>query len=230
MERIEFIPATRSGKDVFLSNLRIADQAHNLQLFIMTSQAYFTMSPDANFQNFESFLRENKFETHLIATVPKLNKDFRVLKPGATREESKYECIYSCRPAPLALKELLTHWKTYEENFEALINSGSVVTNTMPVEKVAGRETYSLNDSERSLGEAIRNNKVEFVKRTLSATEVLINTRNGIVQKYGKEPTQIIVGIKDGRIPVFAFGIDGNVVSKLIFTTNDGDHQILSLP
>jgi len=109
-------------------NLEAADKYHLLSFFCAATRAWFKLHPDKNYQDLEKELRSKNLQTHIIAgKIEKIPDNARL---GLHKQDSidyKYECIFSCRPKEKAMEELLTHWKSYDENFEKLALSGTLI-------------------------------------------------------------------------------------------------------
>lgn len=115
-----------SENDICLNNLRIADKYHDLDYFIVCSYGWLKLNPNSNYQDFEKFLRNNNFDTHLIVSKIKNMDDAYLNIPHNDKinMDLKYRCIFSCRSKDDASKELYEHWPNYDENYEALEFAG----------------------------------------------------------------------------------------------------------
>lgn len=114
--------------NICLDNLRIADKKRDLEYFIACSYGWFKVNPNSNYQNFEKFLRNNDFDTHLIAAKIKNIDDAFLQLPHNNKSnvDLKYRCIFSCRSKEDALEELHNYWLNYEENYNALEFAGDL--------------------------------------------------------------------------------------------------------
>lgn len=121
-----------SSVDIAWYNMKIADEYHKLDYFIAAAFGWLNIFTDKNFQDLEKELRCKKFNTHLIAKLRKdINCGCDIKLPNRNNADIKceYECIFSCRPSKLAHDEVLSVWNTYDDNFNALKNAGSIVIN-----------------------------------------------------------------------------------------------------
>lgn len=120
-------PTNQTPAQIVWNNISEADKKFNLQYFIAASLSWFKLFPDKNYQDLELELRNRKLNTYLIANRFN-NKSYKLCKPDKTPAE--YLIIYSCRPPPYALEELLDYWPNYQDNFKNLINCGVMVATT----------------------------------------------------------------------------------------------------
>lgn len=218
-------------------NLRISDKYHNLQYFISSMSAWFKNNPEKNFKDAELMLRHAKFETHLFAKkMSKAQQDYlsgdgkRQIKLSHNEIPKTYECIYSCRPAKYALEEVLSVWSSYEENLNALEDTGTVFVDgdgeIDQLEQLDKDEAYKkLGDDEKELSKKILDatGLLEFIE--ISVEETLEQVINQIKEQYGKEPEPLLYGIKKNGGPIFAFTINKKIVHNIgyaIFYDDDG--------
>jgi hypothetical protein len=125
MNSIHFEDPSSSDDEesILWHNMKICDDIHNLRLFISCSMGWVRLNPEKNMQDLESELRKRNFNTHLYAKEIPRNSQY-TLKLNS--KNCDYECIFSCRPAKLALEEVLKFHDTYDTNFEKLANSGFI--------------------------------------------------------------------------------------------------------
>jgi hypothetical protein len=145
MHRIEIsVPARDlSPNKIALQNLRVADKIHHITLFCLAAEGWFSANPDKSYPELEHLLRSNSMNTYLIA-VPFTPSEKFYLRSVNTDNRAIYECVYSCRPHPYALEELLTYSKSYEDNFIKLSNTGSMVTKNPPEISIGTRSIIDL--------------------------------------------------------------------------------------
>ena len=117
-----------------LNKLKEADKTYSL-LHVNTAMLKYikTVYDETNHlvdaPEMEKVLRENKMDTHLIATEPPKSKGviFPIyLQCGDpnTMPRRAFQCTLSCRPSSHAMNELLKHHTSYEENYAKLSQSG----------------------------------------------------------------------------------------------------------
>jgi hypothetical protein len=121
------IPAQgKPASSICVDNMKFADQHLILNLFAASAQAWLACNPTANLCDLEKFLRNNNMNSHLIA-VPRPKYDpFQLGLRNRGDGAYEYRCLFSCRPPPEAMEELLTHSSSYEENFEKLKKTGMI--------------------------------------------------------------------------------------------------------
>jgi hypothetical protein len=129
MRKFNILPADltkESIDDVFWANMKAADQWMELPIMLASAIGWVSQDETRNFRTLELEFRKRDFETHIIAKMPTNVKTAHLLKLHDSVQ--RYECFFSCCPRKLALKELLTHAKSYEENLARLINTGFFTT------------------------------------------------------------------------------------------------------
>lgn len=215
-------------EDIVMHNLKVSDELFVLEYFIMSQAGWFNLQKNkdanANYYNFEKFLRDNNFNTHLFARKPglKLNKEVNLLYPNTKSDneknkEIKYECIYSCRPKKQALEDVLKNWKSYEENLEALKISGFLSINS--------ESDICTNDNSDSIkllpkneidnSQLIGKNKLKIIATYVSIQETLSDVIKNIKKETGKDPTQELFAMYPDGSPVFGFVVNNEIVSNI---------------
>lgn len=106
-------------------NLSISDEVMCLEMFISAALSWVKLNPELNYSHLEQQLREKNLNTHLIAKNFIENGDV-VLKYGDTENKCEYECIFSCRPKEVAIRELLEYSESYDINLNKLAKAGSI--------------------------------------------------------------------------------------------------------
>ena len=202
-------------KQVAWHNIRMADQHLDLSAVLTSIQGYFASHENATYQDLEKELRERNCNTHLIAcnlsSHPGLKCALKRKNGSSSKEELdvdlKWEMIASVRPPPYALRELLQHQKTYEENFEALAFTGVLVVdgNLKETEKKLKTDEHFhvFNDEERQIAVDLGKNKVriEFV----TAEQKMYHLRGKLREHY-----------PDVELSEFAKDRDDDIVAGLI--------------
>ena len=205
-----------SATQIVWHNLTEADKYFDLKFFIASATAWIKLNPDKNYQDLEKELRERNLNTHLYATQkPSEMKHFKLgLFKQNDHNSYIYECIFSCRPKDLALKEVLSHWPSYEENFDKLKVSGSLFADN--VNKDPNLEIF--NSEEKNNYEQITNNKKKIIFEKVSPDKYLNEMVEMCRKEFGKEPVEKIVGMnKEGGVPIFALFLDEKLVSDIGF-------------
>lgn len=213
--------------EIAFHNMKVGDDVHNLGLFIGGQSGYFNANPDKTFQDLELELRERNFNTHLIAKHPSVDTTSGKFILGMRQSNGKittdgyiYECITSCRPRNYALEEVLQTWKTYEENFEALKEAGTVmVTNSKMTEEELNNEvidngTTKVIDNKNPIN-LMSENKVKAIATYVPASEVIDNICKQIFEKTGKQPTLSMCSINERGGPILAITLDNKIVSNV---------------
>jgi hypothetical protein len=156
-------------EELVLHNMKITDEMLNLELFAGSALAWFAINKGKTYIDLELFLRKNNMNTHLYAKPIKLEKGLTLYVPhgpkGTTltmqgpKDNLIHECIYSCRPKPFALMEVLSVWSSYEENLNELSKAGSlIIASTHDCASVKEGEIITLND--KSVFKALTNKTI----------------------------------------------------------------------
>ncbi len=103
-----------------------SDKNHDLVKFCMSTTDWFNEDETRSLQDLERLLRNQKCLTYIIAGKQPVSPGFTLMPLGHMEKEIKYNLLYSCRPSPFAIRELHEHWETYDENFEALGETGAL--------------------------------------------------------------------------------------------------------
>ncbi len=208
---------TESVNDIIWHNLREADKHHHLLSFIYAANAWLRENKSKDYSDFEKEIRINNLNTHLIACVPRITRpDMKLGILGRDDRDYKYECIYSCRPKKYALEELLENSSSYEENFEKLKQSGSIMLDDSLNE---GIDLHVLSKREKTDGELVEECKKKIYYKTTPAEKVIEQLINSCRERFGKEPDRTVYGI-DSEGPVYGFVIDGRLISDIGYKYN----------
>lgn len=211
--------------ELFWHNFKIADSEHALSLFISIALGWFQKHPERSYQDLEKLLREKDFDTYLIAIKPNLfaTGKLATLQEGDTYNPV-YECIYSCRPKPNALKELLTHSKTYEENFEKLAISGRVI-----VEEISKleqeKDVKMFNNEEQNVSDKLRNCEIKLGVKRIPATEYFSQLVDDYAEQYNKPIKTPIIAMNSKGGPICGIVIENMLVSPIglsVYYDKDG--------
>jgi hypothetical protein len=128
-------------KKLFLE-MKEADQKRSVACMAEASLKWFKFYPGQTFVDLEEWLRKNHFITYLFASKIRCGGTTLRRANGEQDPTLKYAIWFSCRPAPYALQEVLQHWKTYEENLEALEYAGMEFTLTDDLNQLVPAEGH----------------------------------------------------------------------------------------
>ncbi len=187
--------------EVAWANLTVADKELQLDVFASASMAWLAVNSTSTYQDLEAELRKRNFVTHLIA-VPNRFPAFPLRVPNKSNTQCVFECLTSCRPHPFAMKELLTHSTSYEENFAKLAVSGSVDMGSVVAETT---EEHKQSDIVR-----------------ISRNEALIDVAVITAEKFTEQikamcPTAelVLYGTAYDGAPVMVFAVGNTIVSDI---------------
>lgn len=159
LEPVEF---NEDPKDISDHNLKLTDKLLNLQLVIYSGFGWLKSRDNSDFSHLEKFLRDNELQTHLIAIDAQKKYNFSLIHPDG-QTPCKYECIFSCRPKPHAMEELLERSGSYEDNFKKLKETGSRTLASLSPNGLRKNEVMKIfSEREKSLAEKIINNEVKL--------------------------------------------------------------------
>jgi len=205
---------TENAEDILWHNIRVADELHNLQMFIGAASGWFALNPEKNFQDLERELRERDLNTHLIAKKPGFSGDFTLRIPVKDREQTKeliYECIYSCRPKEFALEELHEFAENYDDNFEKLALAGSVTVN----DTTEVPEEGILSDKAKTGMELLAENSRKIEIEKVTADMIIGQIQEQYRMERGENPELRICGMGPNGQPVMAFCIGSQVIADV---------------
>lgn len=211
MYRISYDKITESDKpsQVALHNLQVADKYLHEKLMSTCVRAWIKANPNKNYQNLEKTLRSKKLNTHLLAK-PIDVKDNMKIAFGA--DEKKYECECICKKSSEALEEILEYWPTYAKNFNALADSGDLISELEFDKRVAiSAEPAKKKDPAQQQEEQaakvidkdpfidVEDNKVKVAFYELSSLEFIAQVEQNLRDKYGRKPDHTVIAkTKDG--------------------------------
>ena len=149
--------------------------------------------------------------THLYAKKVDLNAEIKLI---FNTQVVKYECIFSCRPANLALEEVLDNWKTYEENFEALKEAGQLCLPSSEIkDELKSCENIELFDN-INWYDQVSKNKKKIIIQPISVIDIINSNIQDIKNKYGKNPDIKVVGITSNGGPICGLFIGNTLISN----------------
>ena len=222
-----FIKTSRTPSEIAWHNLKEIASIHNLELVIASATAWFRSNPTKTIQDLESLFRSEKIPVHLIAKPPEQidSREGTVeLIPinSELRPETytpKYSLVYSCRPDPLAKKELLNIWSSYEENFLHLEESGIYqIKKDSPgdVQHKALRDVQHKALRDNDIVTMVSHNMVTLRLRNLTDRQVNDEMNSDISEATrisGKPSEAKTIGTALDGTPVLAHFIDDKVIS-----------------
>ncbi len=213
--KYEDVDMNADPTDVALHNMKIADKSLNLTFFVSGAQGWMRANKNKSFNDLEKELRKRSFNTHLFAKQVKLAKGSKIFIPERTEDktEYKYECIFSCRPKREALSEVLHHWKTYDENLEALKYAGYVVIEN--IDTLRDRpDVQKIDDTEIQNLQGVCENKKRIISEYKTAEKVISEINVTIREKYGVDPLYKPLGTsQDG--PIYVAVVGKQIVSDI---------------
>ena len=113
-------------QEIAWHNVQTCDKLYNLLLFSSAALGWMKANPASNFVDLENKLRESGLETHLFCVEkmppPIVQKD--LINFNCPEKRCEWMLYFSCRPAPLALEEVLKNAPSYEVNLKRLATAG----------------------------------------------------------------------------------------------------------
>lgn len=213
--KYEDVRSDEDPADVALRNMGVADKNLNLAFFISGAQGWMCANKDKSFSDLEKELRKRSFDTHLFAKKIHLSQNDKLFVPSriADTTEYKYECIFSCRPKKDALEEVLSHWKTYDENLEALKYAWCIGVKDIDVLRNKPNVKH-FDDIEMQNLQAVCENKKCIVSEYKSAEKVLSEINATIKTDYGVNPVYKPLG-KSYCGPIYVAVVGKKIVSNI---------------
>ena len=222
MNKITLIdPLHKTPEEIVWHNLQQADSIHHLEYFIASVSSWMHLHPDQSYHDLERELRLREFDTYLYATKPKHTFPFKLVpSQPEKKQELIYEGIYSCRPKPYALQEVLSFWPTYEDNLKALESAGQV---SVIDETTSPKVFHQFDQDQKDKFELIVQHQKELMVHELSVEDVI----HDITLKFGQTPEHQLIGLTSTGSPILAFVIDNKIASNVgvIYEINsEGQH------
>jgi hypothetical protein len=216
------IEENETKDDVALYNIKLSDEYKNSETMIYSFMAWFKNNDTRDFQDLEKMMRDNNLDTHLVAkkfdleNVPEGAK-ISVPNNHVKNDEKNYFdhiVMISCRPREEALGEVIQFGKSYEENFEKLARTGSIFKTNELLNNAKDERIKDIINSTK---------KYKFIKyNNLEALGYMIED---ITKQFGKAPTKIKVGTKDGK-DLFGLMVDGVVRNPIVFSYTGDDNEV----
>lgn len=228
MQQLKIIDAIENELpiDICWHNLSVADKFKNFAYFIPCALGWLDLNPGKTFQDLEKELRDKDFDTHLIATNKRDITGVDLKMPN--NSDAEYECIFSCRPKEDALKEILQHSNSYEENFQKLSQAGSYKT-IASANEIGDPSLIELNKKEKNEMQLVRENKKKYQLETISAENYINAIINDCQTNYGITPTSKVMGMGPSGGPVFGLFINENtIISNIGYSlSHDSNGKLL---
>lgn len=181
-------------------------------------------NPGKNNSDLEKELRKHNLNLHLIADINP-PPEYDTVSCADMSQRAKYMLVYCARSKAEAMKELLTHASSYEENFSRLDDAGSLIQkgsdlsnikkeNTKPYEELGVYEKLSWN----TCSITIQDVQPDEYEDQLNKDMKRFTDKNMKVE-------QKMVGMgKDGS-PVFGMFYQDNLVSRIGIMMGFNDEQ-----
>ena len=201
-------------KETAWYNIIQASKTHDLNLVVVCVGGWYKANPDKNHTDLENKLRDADLDIYLIASkYDNISDDFKLVSPFDYTSECEYVLLYSCRPKEQALKEVLTHASSYEENFNKLNSSGALITKSFIKDNIPDptKKPYEDND----LNTLIQNNyvKIELVSESM---EDKVNKDIEQAQKHFKKKIDSrLIGMAPDGSGVMGFFINDKLISDI---------------
>jgi len=127
-----------------------------------------------------------------------------------------YECIFSCRPKELALKEVLSIWSTYRENFEKLAFAAMIVLDKDEIDK-NNPNIEIFDDNKINIIKDIIDCTKKIVAEKISADEYINEIFLQHTKEFGVEPIIKLIGLNNSGRIYGIFNEDNNLLSNMGF-------------
>lgn len=206
MFKINFSKSELPKSELSYENLKILSKTHDLMLIMNGISGWFKTNPDCKTTDLEKKFRDDNLDIHLISAEANIDTNkFKIVLPYNMTEECDRMIIYSCRPVEYGLEEVLTHAKTYEENFERLNRAGIIMEKSITNLKEEEKEYEDQTNFEK-----LKNVSGLVELKIESFEEIFNGCIKFFKEKYDKEPELKIIGV----------GINGEPISALIHNNN----------
>ena len=214
------ISENETKDDIALYNLKQSDINFNKETFICSSLGWIKNDSNRTFQDLETYLRNNDFNTHLLAKPHKYTEDIELENPNSN-ETLSYECVFCCKPEQYCLEDLYKIHSSYDENFNNLKYSGTLkVKNEEKVDEVE-------DSSDGTLISKLSNNEIKLNFVRLSPKDSISQMSDDIRNSTGKAPRTEIIGKYNDKQPIITFLLeDGKLASHIGWTIEDVDGEL----
>jgi hypothetical protein len=210
------VEGSNAKTQVAFHNMRYAENSFSLDFFLCGSHCYFKANPTKNYQDLEKELRQRGFQSHVIARQYNPPSGVKLCLINDSNIECEYEGIISCRPYADAIKELLLHSHSYEENFNKLNRAGCLVslTDSQHVPFSKSDDVYKeFSNKQISDMEKLISGKYELHEEELDIDSFIQSIMSECIKKYGKEPVLIRIGTEINGDQIMGFILDNKVAS-----------------
>lgn len=213
MQRIEFqdAPDAWPRDEILWKNLNIAIACNNMGMVFNAMTAWLKYNKALGYKGLEKRLRKEKVDAYILAkpTTPKDRLEMKFVDQY-TLAELDYQLIVLMKPEKESMAEILTHHKSYEDNFNNISNAGiAVERNTYYELKRAGLNMFTFNSDRMltnlCLGTKIMipikvNLEIEFnnVFKKYQDSEYTLSTKTYGHTKDGQE-VYAMLGSKNGE-------------------------------
>lgn len=213
--------AVADGKEtadaVAWHNMTVADKFHRVDLFSSAAYGWLRAnSTDKTFRDLELLLRERKLQTHLIAVKPR--SGFALRWPpadsgGDGARKLATECMFSCRPPPHAMNEVLQYWPTYAANLAALATAGCATVADVADLKAGGVAAHPnaeiLSPKRADDLDAVAHNRAKVTIEQLAPAAWIAHLQATHQGKDNKPAHKALVCAMTDGTPVYGLFCDG---------------------
>ena len=213
-------------------NMAVADKFHLVDLFSSAAYGWLrASSKDKTFRDLEVLLRERKLQTHLIAIKPRAGfvlrwppVDWDGKSGGDGVRKLASECLFSCRPSPHAMNEVLQHWPTYAANLAALETAGCATVGDLADLKSGGvaahPNTEILSPKRVDDLDAVAHNKAKVSIEQMAPAAWIAHLQATHKGKDGKPAHKALVCAMTDGTPIYGLFCDeddeGEVAATLV--------------
>jgi len=165
--------------------------------------------------------------THLFAKKLDTTSDNVTLGLGRDNDNNtsyEYQCIISCRPKENALKEVLTHWSSYEENFEKLLKTGILICHDASIDASVPPDS--------NLQKPIIGSEKKLHFERVSGDKYIADLRSECYKIHGKFPEEKMIAMNRQGGPILGFFIDDKLIDPIgitIYYDQETNGQVIKL-
>lgn len=201
--------------DIAKSNIIISDKFKKADYLEMSCISWLKIDSTRDYQDLEQLLRYLGLDAHVIAQkIKNIPDNLEISMPNGNIpvEPLEYAVKISCKLKEDALKELLLSHSNYEENFECLKKTGSImVKKTDPILEIEENlsNTKGVNEVKKVLNCELKLDFTYF--KPMESINFIIED---LTKKYNLVPEKVICGEANGN-KVYALMVDGQIVSPI---------------
>jgi len=188
MLTLRFRESTKPKSELSFDNLRTVSTEPNVTVCMNAALAWWKYNPGMKITDLEKKLREENVDIHFISASIEYDKTkYSLTLPFEPYHSCNRMLILSARPEEFAIKELLEHASSYEENFERLDEAGMMIPIDLKFSEIQNKLETDMDKLKDAHGE---------LEMSITPFDVFFtNAVEEYKQTYHKEPEMTLHSI-----------------------------------